>query len=675
MDKNRDRRARVNISNTEQLNSPADDFAPVYLGETYDQLVLTSNRHGSIGKKIDQWWGMPFSDLFVSQMEGGNWSVPEPLDNLETINSELHEGSAFFSKDKTRMYFTRCEKWDEKKRYCAILFSHFDDTTWSKPEVVFADTNANFGHPTLSKDELTIIFSSNMKGGEGGKDLYIAKRSSIEENFGRPSGIGKEVNSFADDMFPFLFGDTLLFFASEGYVGYGGLDIYRSVFRDNTWSKPENLYQPINSGYDDFGFILKSINDKGYMEDGYFSSNRPGGNGGDDIYRLERRILQFTLSGVVKDNMNLLPLPDATVSLTRTNGEKYQVMSDDNGKFFFDNTQVLEDSEYELAVRKANYFADVSEVSTYPYWDDHDIQVEVVLEPIPEKPIVLPDILYPLDEWILLPQYQDSLRGLVKLLNENPTLVIELRSHTDSRASHQYNDVLSQKRAQSVVDFLVSKDIEAGRMVAKGYGERVFRVLDKDITREGYTFKKGTLLDDDYIYSLPTKEIQEAAFQLNRRTEFAVIAKDFKSTGQAQGGKLPTIEVISDSTVQAVNYSLTQDDEMMVFTYINDFSTKTVVSMDVDQSVIGEAVVLDLLRKGAVNRNDFEGNFDEIMVDGHITLGSRVNLAKVRLGELVVNKIILTIQSGDTFVMGEDLLSRFGGFRIDDSKQQIIFNQ
>jgi hypothetical protein len=220
---------------------------------------------------------------------------------------------------------------------------------------------------------------------------------------------------------------------------------------------------------------------------------------------------------------------------------------------------------------------------------------------------------------------------------------------------------------------LISEGIEAGRMVAKGYGERVFRVLDKDITREGYTFKRGTLLDDEFIYALPTEDIQEAAFQLNRRTEFAVIAKDYKSTGQTTGGKIPTIELVSDASVIAIDYILSPEDEMLVFSYINDFGARTLISLDVEETVIGEAIVLDLLRKSAVNRNDFEGNFEEIMVDGHIAEGSRLNLKKVRLGEVIVNNVSVTIRSGDLFIMGEDLLSEFGDFKIDDIKKQIIF--
>ena len=168
---NAHRRARVNISVAAGINSPADDFAPAPVGRDFDKLVFTSNRTGALGKKTDEWWGTPFSDLFASTLHGESWSDPELLDRSEVINTDLHEGTACFSQDYKRMYFTRCERWDEKKRYCSILVSSLSDTAWSEPEILFSDTSSNFGQPTVSDDELTIIFSSSVKGGEGGKDL------------------------------------------------------------------------------------------------------------------------------------------------------------------------------------------------------------------------------------------------------------------------------------------------------------------------------------------------------------------------------------------------------------------------------------------------------------------------------------------------------------------------
>lgn len=671
---NQGRKARVTVTPVGSLNSSFDDFAPAPRSKDFDQLILTSNRTGTVGKHTDEWWGTPFSDLFVSTLSGDSWSAPQPLEKEGIINTEIHEGTAAFGGDPGVMYFTRCQRWDEKKRFCSVMVTTQTEDSWSSPETVFADTNANYGQPALSADGLTILFSSNIKDGKGGKDLYMATRNSKNEPFGAQENLGDAVNTAGNDMFPFLYNDTVLYFASDGREGYGGFDIYKSVRRGKNWSKPENLLAPINSGYDDFGFVLKSMHENKYLEEGYFTSNRPGGDGGDDIYRFDRRLLQFTISGQVKDRMTLLPVPGAKVILVEENRTEAQAVADAAGKFRFGQEQAPEETDFRMTVRKEGYFADIRSLSTKPLEDDQNISLDILLEPIPEKPIVLPDILYPLDQWILLPQYQDSLRGLVILMQENPSLVIELRSHTDTRGSFEYNDVLSQKRAQSVVDFMITEGIEPGRMVAKGYGERVFRTLDKDLVREGHSFKKGIMLDDEYIYSLPAKEIQEAAFQLNRRTEFAVIAKDYQPSGIVSGG-YQAIEVVSDTSVQAVDYTLSFEGKMMVFTHLNDYSVKTELAPGQEISLIGEAIVLDLLRKGAINRNDFIGDFDAIMVDGHIADDSRLTIEKVRLGERSVKDVVLTVKkdAGERLIMGPDLLSGFGESRIDTEKRQIIF--
>jgi peptidoglycan-associated lipoprotein len=667
---NEGRRARVNVSNVGALNSSADDFAPAFLGIGFEKMVLTSNRAGAIGKKPDQWGGALFSDLFVSNLSGGSWSDPGPFDHTGIINTDVHEGTATFNSDFSRVYFTRCIKWDEKKRFCEILVSEIGHDSIGTPKVIFSDTNANYGQPTLTRDELKIIFSSSMKDGEGGKDLYMATRNAKDAPFSKPVSIGSNINSFGNEMFPFLFNDTLLFFASDSYEGYGGLDIYRSFYRDNAWTKPENLLRPINSGYDDFGMIVRILG-----EEGYFTSNRPGGTGGDDIYQFTRRVLLFALSGKVKDNMTLLPIENASIYLINEKNDTIRTFTDGLGCFSFNDTRVLEENSYDLIFRKENYFSSKDSVTTKPFGDDHNFALDVLMEPIPEKPIVLPDILYPLDEWILLPQYQDSLRGLVVLLNENPSLVIELRSHTDSRASNEYNDMLSQKRAQSVIEFLITEGIDPGRMVAKGYGERVFRILDKDVKKEGYHFKRGAELNDKFIYALPTKEIQEAAFQLNRRTEFAVIAKDYKASHKTGSTTSPVIEMISDSSVVAVDFTFSPEGKMQVYCYLNDFSTQAIISSDSLLSSLDQRIVQDLLKKGAINRNDFTGKFEEIMVDGKIKENSLLNISKIRLGEIVISNVSVEVRSGlnGYLLIGKDMLDKFGEYTINSEKSQLIF--
>jgi peptidoglycan-associated lipoprotein len=264
---------------------------------------------------------------------------------------------------------------------------------------------------------------------------------------------------------------------------------------------------------------------------------------------------------------------------------------------------------------------------------------------------------------------------LVQLLFDNENLVIELRSHTDSRASFEYNDILSQKRAQSVVDFLVSEGIDPGRLVAKGYGERIFRVLDKDLVREGYLFKSGTELNDEYINSLPTKEIKEAAYQLNRRTEFAVLAKDYKPGSRPASAEQAKIQVVSDSTGLVIGYNLNSSGKMQVLSYINDFGVDAIFDPGAEESVIDEKIVLDLLKKGAIDRDNFIGTFENIMVDGQITENSILKLDKVRTGEWILNNLEVKVKNdtGNFFIIGRDLIGKAGNFKIDENSRQIIF--
>ncbi len=665
---NQKKRLQVNVVAMEDVNSSYDDFGPAFLDPAFSQVVFTSNRFNENSKNWDQWTGSPYSDLYKSSVTNKGWSDPAPFEFLGNINSEVHEGSPGVSKDFNALYFTRCDRAAEKMAFCQIWRTQKIDNKWKEPELVLSDSAANIGQPTVSLDELTLIFSADIGGSKGNNDIWAARRVSRDSAFGKPAPLSQVINTPGDEVFPYLYDDTTLLFSSSGFEGYGGWDIYRSVLRNNKWSVPENMLTPVNSGYDDFGIIIRVPD-----EEGYFSSNRPGGKGGDDIYRFYRKILLFSASGHVKDKMTLLSLQGVQVMLI---GEKDTVtaLTDKHGFYSFDTSAVMEDHDYHLSFKKEGYFAARDQFSTLPYEDNHDFTVDITLEPIPEKPIVLPDILYELDKWDLAQQYQDSLMMLVQLLEENESLVIELRSHTDSRGSDDYNDILSQKRAQSVVDFLVSQGIEPGRLVAKGYGERIVRILDKDLTREKYLFKAGTELTDNYINALPSKETREAAYQLNRRTEFAVLAKDY-NPGSGRTGSATVIQVVSDSTGNAISYSLTEDKKMKVSGYINDFSTDIIVDPGVRESVIAESIVMDLLKKGAIDRNDFTGNFEEIMVEDRIRENSIVTLKKIRLGEVVITDSKVTVKSdaGKALILGKDLLDKAGEFLVEEENRVIIF--
>lgn len=665
---NRHKKAQVIVEEITRINTLDDEFGPAYLNPQKNSIIFTSNRVTEDSKNIDQWTGSRFSDLYISAFDGKNWSDPELAEYGGLLNSDVHEGTPSLNGDYSVMYYTRCGKTANVKSFCEIWKTVKTGDQWSKPAPVLTDSVANIGHPAISKDERILIFSSNRPGGTGGKDLWAAKRNSADEPFGRPELLGPGINTAGDELFPYLYNDTTLLFASNGYEGYGGLDIFISYFRKNKWTKPENLLAPINSSYDDFGIILKKP-----FEEGCFCSNRNSGTGGDDIYHFYRRILLFTASGQVKDNSNLLSVRGAEVILTGNAGDTVKVMTDKQGVFRFDNSQVKEDVDYELVFRKQGYFSKKETFSTRPYEEDHDFSIDIKIDPIPEKPIVLPDILYELDKWDLAPQYQDSLLQLVRLLKDNETLVIELRSHTDSRGSAEYNNVLSQKRAQSVVDFIVSQGIDPGRLVAKGYGKRIFRMLDKDIVKDGYTFKAGTELNDDFVNRLPSKEAREAAYQLNRRTEFAVIAKDYKPGSSA--GSTAVIEVISDTSLAALDYNLTPEGKMAVEVYINDYSAGALIDRTINSSLIDEKIVLDLLQKGAIDRNDFQGVFEQILIDDRITENTVILLRKIRLGGIMVgdHPVKVISDAGNKLIIGNDLLEKAGSFIIDESNKKLIF--
>lgn len=667
---NKENRSPATVAEVKVLNSTADDFAAGFLSDECNVMVYTSNRELSTGKYTDQWSGMDFSDLFQATHTGEGWTQPQLLKAGEAVNSASHEGTPDVSHSQGEIYFTRCIRMRDRDKYCMIVKSRKENEVWLAPVEVLSDSAANVGHPALSSDGLLMIFSSDRDGSRGGKDLWAVRRKSVDDEFGRPVNLGGTINTTGDEMFPSLYKDSILFFSSDGLPGCGGLDIFKSLLEGNGWGEPVNLLTPINSGYDDFRLVTCN-----FAEHGYFTSNRNGGTGGDDLYRYDRRDYVFTVSGKVIDGTTLLSLPGCQVMLiNEETGDTTFTITCERGNFAFDTTEVDGGYNYQVVARKPEYFSDRKEISTKGYRGDREFTVSLTLDQIPDQPIVLPDILFPLDEWTLEPQYQDSLMQLVEILNENPELVIELRSHTDSRASLAYNDQLSQKRAQAVVDFLISKDIDPGRLVARGYGERIPRILQKDILKEGYLFEEGTLLDDEYIESLPTEELREAAFHLNRRTEFTVLAKNYDDGFVSEAGSTDII-VVTDTTGREISYTPVGNGRMKVNCFINDYSAEAIIDPASDRSYIDEMTVLELLQKGGVGRDDFEGDFEAMVVDDRITEGAVVWLDKVRIGETVINSTPVTVKgnNGKLLIIGRDMIEKAGEMTVDRVNNTISF--
>ncbi|MEA3505004.1 MAG: OmpA family protein, partial [Bacteroidota bacterium] len=459
------------IDKFNKINSKSDDFAPAYADAYFSSIIFTSNREEATGDEEDPWTGQKFSDLFYAKQDRkGDWSTPALIDKKEKVNTTGNEGKPAFNKLYTTMYFTRCQTDPEKPSGCQIYKATRSGKNWGTPkEIQFSkDSTDVFGHPTINSDETMIIFASDIPGTSGGKDLYYATRESISDPFERPINLGELVNTEKDEMFPFLRNDSTLYFSSNGHIGMGGLDIYKSELKNGVWQTPENMKYPINTNYDDFSITIQPNRDEGF-----FASNRKGARGGDDIFHFLNPPLEFTLSGIVKNENSLQFVEKADVKLIGSDGSSVKAITDPKGFFSFSQSQIKPNTSYEIVIEKENYFNKKATESTVGIEKSQEIVRNLTLQPIPDKPILLPEILYDLGKWELKSQYQDSLQGLIETLDANQTIIVELAAHTDTRASDEFNDILSQKRAESVVDYLIKRGIDPVRLVAKGYGERV----------------------------------------------------------------------------------------------------------------------------------------------------------------------------------------------------------
>ena len=669
------------IENEKLLNSRDDDFAAALSNTAYNEVVFTTNRKGVNGKGKDEWTTKNFTDLFIAKKDAkGKWSQPVNPDEEGILNTPGNEGTPFFNSRMNAMYFTRCAAEPKRKNTCKIFVARRAGKSFSEPvEVeIQADSNYALGHPTLSSDELTIIFASDLPNGKGGHDLWYATRETKSGKFGRPRNLGDSVNTVGDELFPFLRFDTVLYFASDGHPGLGGLDIFKSYLRTDRegkkyWSKPINMGSPVNSSADDFAISFHPEEE----ESGFFSSNRKGGKGGDDIYSFVVEPVIFTLEGIVKDESTLQPIQGALVELKVSDGRSHKSTTSERGRYTFNKNQVLINRNFEIVVSKEGYFNATGKLSTMGLERSQDFKIDFMLRPIPRKPIVLPEILYDLARWELKPQYQDSLQGLITLLEKNPNLTIELASHTDARDTEERNDVLSQKRAQSVVDYLVLRGIDPDRLTAKGYGERVPRVLNKDIKINGFVFKAGTRLTESFIDSLPTRELKEAAHQLNRRTEFTITGTNFKPKPKPAGQQPVSkeIEIVTTKPLNAVPYSLNSRKLMVIPATIDTYPLTFIYQPDARSNVISMEAALDLLKEGIITKDDFKGNPEEIISEGAIKRGAVLTIPSLRIGRKVIYDIDVVVETKPEakLSINKETLTRFGAFTINEDTREIIF--
>jgi peptidoglycan-associated lipoprotein len=506
------------VEELKDLNSKDADFSPAYARDDFGVIYFTSSREDAAGSKTHGATGQSFTDIFESRLDKkSKWSTPVPVENL---NSESEDGTPCFSSDFNEVYFTRCEAGKREKKGCMIMVSKRTGDKWSDPEdTKILPDSLVAAHPALTKDGLTLYFVSDMPGGFGQKDIYSASRADVTDAWSDPVNLGPDINTSGNELFPYIREDGILYFASDGHIGMGGLDIFKATSQpDGSWVV-KNMQSPVNSFADDFGITFEDGNERGI-----FSSTRKG-RGNDELYTFELPPLRFNVTGLVKDEKTGSPIQASVIQLIASDGSNLQAETGAGGDFKF---ALKQDVDYIFLASKRGYLNGKEKETTKGQEKSRDYMVTILLTSI-DKPIELPNIFYDFGKWDLRPESMVSLDKLVETLTDNPNVTIELMSHTDSRDTEEYNQDLSQKRAQSVVQYLIEKGIEPARLSPKGYGESTPKVVDNAIAAQNPFLKSGTSLSEQYINSLTSEEQKEIAHQINRRTEFRVLRTDYES--------------------------------------------------------------------------------------------------------------------------------------------------
>lgn len=667
--------SKYEVTRLKKLNSKAAEYGVSWISNNYNEVIFSSTREDGIIKELDAITGQHFADFYVSrQNKQGNWEEPVLADE-EGINSEGSEGTPFITKNFSTMYFTRCPNHKKRESGCQIMKSSRSGSTWSEPvtvEITSVDSLDVVGHPTLSSDELRLFFASERRNGMGGKDIWFSERESTSEKFGRPRNLGAIINTEGDELYPYMRNDSTLYFASDGHGGMGGLDIFVTTLDSlGEWTKPVNLKSPINSIGNDYGISFHPSEERGF-----FISNRDVKNGlDDDIYYFIEPPVLFTISGTIKNQSSLQFVEGATVSLSGSDGSNYTTNSSEKGTFLFTNSQIKLDNTYILTIEKKNFFSFTDTISTVGLEFSRDFEEDYQISVIPDAPIVLPDILYELSKWELRPQFEDSLRGLIELLQVNPNITIELGSHTDSRDTHEKNDILSQKRAQSVCDYLVIRGIDPFRLTAKGYGERMPRTLLKDYTYKGFTIPAGTTLTDEYIKGLPNDETKEYAHQLNRRSEFRVISKDYVPRENINDDQMARVSTRPEDNM--VSFAVNKQGFLSFNAIINAYTESITYDKDFGFGV-SQKEVMKLLNDGIITKDDFIGdNIDRIIKVGEVADRAEFIIKDMWIANRTVKNVKVTVYNNlkTNWLIGDKVLKEFGEFNFDTESMKLIFNQ
>ena len=741
-------RTRHTVEKKSEWCTDYNDFAPRFVGNDTTKIVFTSARFPEgeeLGK--DPWTDQAYSDIYLVYMDrNGQWnSTPEPWDKTGKINSGVNEGEPSFTPDGNTVFFSRCDIRENETVRCriytlsargnsgVILSQFFDGIAaglegiseatpaeepkpgeWSDATYVhLGDTNYTFLYPAISSDGLTLYFSSNMPGGFGEYDLWRATRKSTADDFGRPVNLTSIINTPGKEIMPVLKNDSLMYFSSNGHAGVGGQDLFSTKLNPNgKWSVPENLGIPINSSYDEMSIVFYPNDSKNnIIERGYFSSNRPYDDPhnrnvqnenrsaqtppiNDDIFYFELPGLNYAIQGVVRDEKSMQLMKDVRIKLVGSDGTSSETRTDKKGFYKFDSTIVRRDVVYKMYLSKQSYYSVEGSESTRGYNTNKTIVHDFRMEPVPRRPIILPKINFELAKTDIQSQFMDSLMDLYLVMENNPNLVVEIRAHTDCQPYVGLtNDTLSQRRAQSVVDYLVNRGIERERLVAKGYAERVPRTLDEDVTvnynGQKYEFSAGTVLECDYIATLKGDR-QQAAHSLNRRIEFLVLREDYvprnlvenltsESKSRDEKGKVvDLVEHNNGDDEPEVQPTIVHDESTLYVTMINStrgeipcIANGMQITMLIDERytepiAISWEEAMNLIYQQRLTKEDPEGN---------ILDRTTILFKTMQIGEQRRENVEVVVVKGIDykFIINRLGLQQFGNYEFDKQRSKLIF--
>ncbi len=500
------------VKNAKLFNSRRSDFAPMFNG---DILYFTTTNEKVNGTKRSEITGMKRSDVWMARKnERGEWQRPEAVEG--ELNTEWDEGIVSFSPDGSTMYLTRSMRTPDKDTGVDIYTSTRSDAKWSAPVKleITNDTISSYGHPAVSPSGEYLYFTSDMPG-QGGKDIW---RINLSERAGSLENLGEAINTPGDEVFPYMLTDSIMYFSSDGHPGLGGLDMFKATLQPSGGWLVENLGSPMNSEGDDFGITFATPG----KEAGYFSSNRGDGRGYDHLYSFELPDLKILISGWVLDK-DEEPVANAIIRIVGNDGSNQKAVARNDGSFSFPLQRGV---SYVMLAGAKGYLNAKQEFTADNAEEDAEYGIDFILASV-TKPNIVDNIFYDFDKATLRPESKEALDGVVQMLRDNPNITIEMASHTDRKGSDEYNIALSERRAKSVVDYLIGAGIPADRLQYQGYGESRPMTITKRLAREFPQFEEGQTLDEAFILTLSPEE-QEVADQINRRTEFQVLSVDYQ---------------------------------------------------------------------------------------------------------------------------------------------------